>query len=463
MFVKQENITQTIADYLARTRFEDLPREAVESTKTHILHTLGTIVAGSRAPGIQKVLNCVNDWGVKEESTVLVYGNKLPAASAALVNATMGHSYHVDMKDDRRSYPTAVSAIPAALAVAEKLGTVSGKELITAVCLGIEMGIRVSLSIKPLQQAFVQSLGPLAAATSCGKLLKLDANGMYNTVVIACRRAAVPGITLGEAALNETVGAGFPSQSGVQSALLAAQGFPLTGDFFQGLRNFFQGLYKEDGDLDVLLSDLGRRYEILGSGPKPYPCHRGNHPGITAVLNILQKTKLDPEQISEVTIYVEKRRMGTFEKNKQNRYRPPDLAEVQHAYPFLVAVALLKGKITLADVTEDAIRDERVLKFAERIKLVYDPKLELDQWPMVVKPHVVEVHMRDGRVYSERVEYPKGDPENPFTPDEEEMYFRDLTSFSAKPLGTEKIEKVISLIATMEDVQDAASVCRLLT
>jgi 2-methylcitrate dehydratase PrpD len=459
----KENATKTIADYLVHTRFEDLPREAVESTKTHILHTLGTIIAGSRAPGIQQVLNCVSDWGTKEESTVLVYGNKLPAASAALMNATMGHSYHVDMKDDRRSYPTGVAAIPAALAIAEKLGRVSGKELITAVCLGVEMGIRLSLSIKPLQQAFVQSLGPLAAAVSCGKLLRLDENGMYNTVVIACRRAAVPGITMGEAALNETVGAGFPSQSGVQSALLAAQGFPLTGDFFQGLRNFFQGLYKEDGDLDVLLSGLGKRYEILGAGPKPYPCHRGNHPGITAVLNILQKTKIDAERISEVRIYVEKRRMDTFEKNKEHRYRPPDLAEVQHAYPFLVAVALLKGKITLADVTEEAIRDEKVLKFAERIKLVHDPKLELDRWPMIVKPHVVEVRMRDGGVYSERVEYPKGGPENPFTRDEEKMYFRDLTSFSAKPLSSENIEKVISFVSTMEDVQDVSSLCRLLT
>jgi 2-methylcitrate dehydratase PrpD len=76
---------------------------------------------------------------------------------------------------------------------------------------------------------------------------------------------------------------------------------------------------------------------------------------------------------------------------------------------------------------------------------------------------VVEIHMRDGRVYSERVEYPKGDPENPFTRDEENMYFRDLTGFSAKPLRAEKIEKIISLVSTMEDVQDVSSVCTLLT
>src|SRR4029077_8792309 len=139
--MKEKNVTKILAEYLADTRFEDLPGEPVESTKAHILHTLGTIVAGSRAPGIQQVLSCIIDWGAKEESTVLVFGNKLPAPSAALINATMAHCFHVDMKDDRRSYPTGVAAIPAALAMVEKLGRVSGRELITAVCLGIELGI----------------------------------------------------------------------------------------------------------------------------------------------------------------------------------------------------------------------------------------------------------------------------------------------------------------------------------
>jgi 2-methylcitrate dehydratase PrpD len=462
--MKQENITKVLADYVVRTRFEDLPDEAIDSTKNHILHTLGTIVAGSRAPGIPQVLNCINEWSAKGQSTVLVYGNKFAAPSAALINASMGHSFHIDMKDDRRSYPTAVATVPAALAMTETLGATSGKELITAACIGMELGVRMGLAVKPFQQIHTESVGPVAAAVCCGKLLKLDENGIYNALAVAYRRATVAGVTLGNAALNEMASGGYASEIGVQSALLAAQGFALSADVFQGPRSLFQNLYKEDGDLDILLANLGKRYEIAFAGPKPYPCHRGNHPGLTGVLALRQTKNIDPEQIEEVRIYVEKRRIDTFEKNKSKRYRPPNLAEVQHAYPYLVAVALLKGKLSLKDtVTEEAIRDEKVLKYAERVKLLHDASLELDNWHMVVKPHVVEIAMRDGTVFSERVEYPKGDPKNPLTRDEYLSYFADLIDFSAKPLNAQSIEKTVSLVSKMEEVPDVSSVCSFLT
>jgi 2-methylcitrate dehydratase PrpD len=471
--VKQENITQSIANYLARTQFEDLPQEAIESTKSHILHTLGTIVAGSRAPGIEQVLSCVSDWGAKEESTVLVYGNKLPAPSAALINATMAHCFHVDMKDDRRSYPTGVAAIPAALAMVEKLGQVSGTEVIAAVCLGVELGIRMSLAIKSSQQTasdvpkesqgYVQTLGPLAAAATAAKLLKLGTNGTYNALALACRRSAIQGWTMGNAALNETVGGGFASESGVQSALLAAHNFtPCDDDPLQGHRGFFQAFYKEEGNFDALLNDLGKRYEITCASPKPFPAHRGTHSALTGVLSILQKHTIKADQVEEVRIYVEKGRKDLFEKERSKRYRPPGLGDVQHSQPYLVAVLLLKGKLPLEDFSEEALRDEETLRLAERVKVLYDPKLELDLWPMVVKPNVVEIVLRDGTIYSERVEYPKGHPRNPLTQDEYRKYFRDLISFSAKPLIEENIEKAISLVSTMEKNQEISSLCRLL-
>jgi 2-methylcitrate dehydratase PrpD len=56
------------------------------------------------------------------ESTVLVHGDKLPAAFAALVNATMGHSRELDINDDRIAYKSSITVVPAALATAEKGG-----------------------------------------------------------------------------------------------------------------------------------------------------------------------------------------------------------------------------------------------------------------------------------------------------------------------------------------------------
>ena len=137
-------LTKQIAGYLARTGFDALDDDALRATKEHILYTLGTILAGSSAPGIKQALAGARALsGASQESTVLVTGDKLPAAFAALVNATMGHSRELDINDDRIAYKSSITVIPAALAVAEKVGKVSGKDFITAVCLGVDLGIRL--------------------------------------------------------------------------------------------------------------------------------------------------------------------------------------------------------------------------------------------------------------------------------------------------------------------------------
>jgi len=122
-------LTKNIAGCLARTAYDALNVEAVRATKEHILYTLGTILAGSSAPGIKQTLAGAQALGGSQESTVLVHGEKLPAPSAALVNATMGHSRELDINDDRIAYKSSVTVIPAALAIAEKIGGVGGKDL----------------------------------------------------------------------------------------------------------------------------------------------------------------------------------------------------------------------------------------------------------------------------------------------------------------------------------------------
>src|SRR5215470_5344185 len=118
-------LTKQIASYLARTGYEALNDDALRVTKDHILYTLGTILAGSSAPGIKQALAGARALsGSSQESTVLVNGEKLPAAFAALINATMGHSRELDINDDRIAYKSSITVVPAALATAEKVGHV---------------------------------------------------------------------------------------------------------------------------------------------------------------------------------------------------------------------------------------------------------------------------------------------------------------------------------------------------
>ena len=204
-------LTKQIAGYLARTGFDALDDDALRATKEHILYTLGTILAGSSAPGIKQALAGARALsGASQESTVLVTGDKLPAAFAALVNATMGHSRELDINDDRIAYKSSITVIPAALAVAEKVGKVSGKDFITAVCLGVDLGIRLGLATNPKPvHARAIALGPFAAAAACGKILGFDESGLHNALGIAFCRSTVCREQHGGAIVDQKIGRRF--------------------------------------------------------------------------------------------------------------------------------------------------------------------------------------------------------------------------------------------------------------
>src|SRR2546426_5925044 len=460
-------LTKQIAGYLARTGYEALNDDAARATKEHILYTLGTILAGSSAPGIKQALAGARALsGASQESTVLVTGDKLPAASAALVNATMGHSRELDINDDRIAYKSSITVIPAALAVAEKVGKVSGKDFITAVCLGVDFGIRLGLSTNPKPvHARAIALGPFAAAAGCGKILGLDESGMHNALGIAFCRSTVAGNSTVAPSLTKRLGVGFASQSGVIAALLAVAGFPAAGEVFQGSAGFFQTFYQQEGDYAALLDQLGSRFEIVLVGPKPFPSCGYTHCAVTACLSLLRKHSIKGRDIQEVRVQIGERDMrsvgGCREDEIEKQRHPEGVVDAQFSIPYTVAATLLSGGLSLEDFTDAKLRSDELLALAARVKPILNP--ELDHGPMDVKPQVVEIVTRDGQGLSERVVYPKGNPNNPVTSDELVAAFRGMACYAAKPLSAGKIDDAMALALRLEEVPDVSALTRLLT
>jgi 2-methylcitrate dehydratase PrpD len=460
-------LTKQIAGYLARAGFDALDDDALRATKEHILYTLGTIVAGSSAPGIKQALaGAIALSGGANESSVLVTGEKLPAASAALVNATMGHSRELDINDDRIAYKSSVTVVPAAFALAEKAGKVSGKDFITAVCLGIDLGIRLGLATNPKPvHARAIALGPFAAAAGCGKVLKLDEDGMHNALGIAFCRSTVAGNSTVAPSLTKRLGVGFASQSGVVAATFASVGYPAAGEVLQGAAGFFQTFYQEEGDYVQLLDQLGSRFEIVLVGPKPFPSCRYTHCAVTGVLDLVRKHGIKARDIDEVRVQIGERDMrsvgGWTEAEKEKKHRPEGVVDAQFSIPYTVAAALVTGGLSLEEFTDARIRSEEILDLAARVKTILTP--EFDHGPMDVKPQVVEIVMRDGKIFREKVIYPKGNPNNPVTSDELVNAFRGMASYAAKPLGGAKIDDAVELALRLEEVKDVSMLAKLLT
>ena len=460
-------LTKEIAGFLARTGFEALDDDALRATKEHILYTLGTILAGSSAPGIKQALAGARaSSGAGQESTVLVTGDKLPAAFAALVNATMGHSRELDINDDRIAYKSSITVIPAALAVAEKVGKVSGKDFITAVCLGVDLGIRLGLATNPKPvHARAIALGPFAAAAACGKILGFDENGLHSALGIAFCRSTVSGNSTVAPSLTKRLGVGFASQSGVIAALLAKADFPAAGEVFQGQAGFFQTFYQQEGDYAALLDQLGSRFEIVLVGPKPFPSCRYTHCAVTACLNLLGKHSIKASDIQEVRVQIGERDMrsvgGWSEDEKKKKRRPEGVVDAQFSIPYTVAATLVSGGLSLEEFADAKLHSEEILYLAARVKTILTP--EFDHGPMDVKPQVVEIVMGDGKTFSEKIVYPKGNPNNPVTSEEVVAAFRGMASYAAKPLSGAKIDEAISLAQNLEDAADVTVLTKLLT
>src|SRR3954454_4803692 len=129
-----------LARHVCRTGFADLPASAVESARRDTLDTFGCMLGGSGSPGIDELHAVISRWGGLAESRVLLRGIRSPAPQAAVLNASMGHALDFDdTLDTGGSIHPGVSVLSAALAVCDSLGAVTGKELLLAIALGLDV------------------------------------------------------------------------------------------------------------------------------------------------------------------------------------------------------------------------------------------------------------------------------------------------------------------------------------
>lgn len=452
--------------HIVNTRYEDLPSEAVRATKEHLLDTIGVVVGGSSAPGCKLLLDQMREWGGKEESSVLVYGGKLPAPNAALVNGTMGHARDFDDNHDTIAYKGSVAAVPAALAVAESL-SISGKDFITAICLGIDLGCRVGLAIQPKPtHAFARALGCYAAAAAAGKALSLDKEQMHNAMGLAHCEVGVAGISTVAPSLTKRLGVGIAARAGVSAALLARRGYPASRDVFHGPTGYYSLYERQEGDLSELVEGLGRRFEVVRLGMKPYPSCRYTHGAVDAALGIMGENGLEPRDVARVTVRMTPRDYKTVggggdEAKVETLRRPSGVVDAQFSVFYTVATAIVKGNVLLEQFSEGGLADPEILAIAKRITAVVDETLVVRDRD--VQPQSVEIATANGKSYVKQVDYPKGSTQWPMTPEERMNKFWDCIAHAAVPIDRRRAREAVDLIENLERLDSVSRLTALLS
>src|SRR5947207_1775606 len=357
-----------LAQHVCRTSYADLPASAVEAARRDILDTFGCMLGGSGSPGIGELFSVVSRWGGLPESRVLLRGTRVPAPQAALLNASMGHALDFDdTLDTGGSIHPGVSVLGSVLAVCDSLGGISGRDVLLAVALGLDVSCRIALACT-LDRGWhrTAAIGIFGATAAAGKLIGLAPEQMLSAFGIAYSHAAGNRQCILDGALTKRLQAGQAASASVFSAILAQTGFTGARNIFNGRFGFLE-LYQPNGyDASVLLRDLGTAFRGEALSYKPYPCGRPLHAAIDAALAARARLDIErPDDIGSVTVEADLAgHSDQFARGPAKR-RPTQVVEAQFAQPFLVATALVHGRVGISEV--DGLGDAAVRALSDRI------------------------------------------------------------------------------------------------
>ena len=200
-----------------------------------------------------------------------------------------------------------------------------------------------------------------------------------------------------------------------------------------------------------------KRFEGVGIGDKPYPCCGLTHACIDAVLALLSKHDVKTEQIRDITVYGGDPVYGLSQPPEIKRV-PRTITDAQFSVPWVVATALVNGKVTVDDFTEESLKRQDILTMTKKITARLDPSMNRHG----VGPGRVIITMNDGTEYKEEVEHCLGSVERPMTFEDCTKKFRECAACAIKPLPAEKVERAIEMIDRLDKLDDATEIIRLL-
>jgi len=439
-----------------------LPDEVVDMVKYLTLDYLGVAARGSISDSSGPVRQVVEKLG-KEPDGAPVVGTDLNAAPpyAAIANGAAAHSLELDDVVNEASLHPAVAIMSAALGAAH-IAKCSGEKFIEGLLVGYEVMVRLGVALDPsahYAQGFhpTGTCGTMGSAVAAAKILSLDQKQMINALGIAGSQAAGSMEFLVTGAFTKRLHPGWAAHSGIIAALLAQEGFTGPYSIVEGKWGFLKSYSPKPG-VEKVLDGWGDPFKVMRTSIKPHSCCRYKQGPIDGILEIMNENQLTAADIEKVYLGILKTGMPIVVQPEEQKRNPATVVDAQFSMPFGAAVAVLFGKASLDEYTQQKVDSDEVKEMMQRIVCNEDPELEKDfprKWPATVR-----ITTKNGEEFSIRIDYPKGDPENPLTWDELINKFKDLV----EPIYTEqRAEEIVQATKSLEKEADITSFAKLLT
>ena len=438
-------------DHVLGTGFDDLPPQAIRAAKTFTLDSFGVGLSGGAGPWVDEMIQLSTQWGQGDDARVWGHGLRLPAPAAALCNAYQIHNAEFDCVHEGAVVHSMTVLLGAAMAVAEKDGGTSGKDLILAAALGVDVACHIAVAVTTGLKFFrPATAGALAAVTAIGKLRGFDAETLRHAYSIAYGQISgtMQAHTEGSMLLGMQVG--FNARNAVVACDMAAAGL-------QGPRNILEGPFGyfrliEDGyDRDVLLGSLGRTWRITELSHKPFPSGRATHGIVDGCLGLQREHGFSANEVAGIVAQV------------------PPLIHHLVGRPIEAVMSTNYARLCAAYVTAHALRHEGIgvdayddgnlsnpdsQDLARRIQINIDDNPD----PNALVPVTVTITLKNGAKHIVTVQDVYGSPANPMSHEAHLAKFRKNCAAAPHPIGAERAE---ALIDQVEDLESLDEVTRL--
>jgi len=428
--------------FVSAIRIEELEPSLASHARLVLVDTLGAVVAGSRGQEISELLGRLpREQTGSSGSTLPGRPGRVPPLTAALANGIAGSSLEFEEGNSWAFGHPAIQMVPALVAICENRRA-SGRELLAGLIAGYEAAARVSRA-SSLRKGLhpTGTWGTIGTALGIGRVGRRSGEELFQIANLSASYAISPYVKnsfVGESAASTF--AGVTNYFGILSNLFFESGIRAEAS---SLEMTFSRFVSERFQPEALDEGLGRDYYITANYFKPYPSCRFTHSPLDALKALAQQNALRSEEIEAITV-------ETFQAAAHcDTQSPPNVEAVRFSIPYLFAVFLLHGDLSLKTMEGISIDDPRLKILAAKVEI--KQRSDYEKLRPRHNPTRVTIRLRDGRELAHEVMNASGDPLCPLS---EDALFGKFSSLAGPVIGTERAEAFWDRSRRLETVED---------
>ena len=440
-------ITRTLAQFVATHPSRGWSDAVDHEAHRTFMNWLGCAVGAAHHESADAALAAVNMLQPAAQASVLGRSEKVDMASAALINGITSHTFDFDDTHLKTIIHPAGPVASAVLALAEHTGS-TGRELIDALVLGIDVACRVGNAMYPDHYDrgwhITGSTGTLGAAAACARLLKLDAQKTTMTLGIAASQPI--GMREQFGTMTKPFHPGAAARAGLMSALLASQGFTSSARALEAPRGMMQTVSTKN-DWNEITGELGQRFEISFNSYKPFACGIVIHPSIDACAQ-LRGQGVATEQIERIELKVHSLVLE-LTGNKE----PADGLQAKFSVYHGCAAGLTFGRAAEDEFSDQVVNRADMVALRRKVVATIDDSID------EASVDVTAV-LNNGRRVHVFVEHAIGSLQNPMTDANLEAKFHGLSDAVLGAAKTAELVKACWAIGDAADVRTLTELAR---